>query len=79
MISWLENIFNFVSGFINAITNGISDVINKIISFFNIVGEFIEFLYNAVQLIPLYYQIFGTIIIFVLIILVILGRGAGGD
>lgn len=79
MITWLSNIFDSISGFFQSISNGISSIISKLVEFFQLVTEFFEFLYNAIQLVPIYYQIFGSIIITVLIIMLILGRESGGD
>lgn len=79
MLQALKNIFGYISGFFTSISNFISYVVSQVVAFFRLLGQFVEFVYNAIQLIPIYYQIFGTIIISILIIMIILGRESGGD
>lgn len=79
MIQWLNNIFNSLSGFFESISNGIHNIIDKIAGFFRLVGEFIEFLYYTLDLIPYYYKLYGAIILTVLIVMIIIGRESGGD
>lgn len=79
MIQWLNNIFTSLSGFFESITNGIHNIIEKIAGFFRLVGEFLEFLFYTIDLIPYHYKIYGSIILAVLIVLIIIGRESGGD
>lgn len=79
MIQWLNNIFTSISGFFESISNGIQTVIEKIVGFFRLVGEFIEFLHFTLDLIPYYYKLYGAIILTVLIVMIIIGRESGGD
>lgn len=79
MIVWLNNIFTSVSGFFESISNGIQNIVEKIAGFFRLVGEFIEFVFYTLDLIPYYYKIYGAIILTVLIAMIIIGRETGGD
>lgn len=79
MIAWLENLFNTVYGFFSNIVSIINYIVDQIRLLFGYVQGAADFVKNAFLLIPSYYLVFGTIIIVVLIVFLVLGRNAGGD
>ena len=79
MLDWLRNIFIGIQNLGEMISNAYHTVVNALTTVISYVRGAAEFISNAFLLIPLYYKVFGGIILVILIVYIILGRNAGGE